>query len=124
DVVLDRAARQAARDGADVSVVVISSPDLAGHAGALKAWVSELRGRLRGSDLAGALSDTEIGVLLHGVAEPTAALVAARLRSFLEPGERHGAIGAIGTASVTAGDPLDRSLVEQARHAVANGGRR
>ena len=66
EAVLDRAASQMTRDGLDVSVVVIVVPESGSRRAVLQSWVTDIRGRLRGSDLAGVISDGEIGVLLSG----------------------------------------------------------
>lgn len=111
--VLDRAALQAVREGTDVSMVVISAPDAACRPGLLHTLVADIRGRLRGSDLAGALSDREIGVLLSGTSAEHVPVVCQRFRQSLT---RSGApAAAIGSASRTPAQNDVDSLVAAAR---------
>lgn len=117
DQILDRAASQAVRDGSDVSVMVISVPE-ATRSTLLRSWVVELRSRMRGSDLAGALSDREIGLLLCGTTPDTVDYVCNRLIKHLKFGERGNPVGAIGIASRAAGQMTDASLVQLARRNV------
>jgi GGDEF domain-containing protein len=129
DQVLDRAAAQAVRDGSDVSVMVISVPETAARPAVLRSWVVELRSRMRGSDLAGSLSDREIGLLLCGTTPDNVDYVSARLTKHLKFGERGNPIGTIGIASRAAGQTSEASLVQLARRnltrrVAADGGAR
>jgi hypothetical protein len=116
EAVLDRAASQLIREGLDVSVVVIVVPETESRRAVLQTWVTDIRGRLRGSDLAGAISDNEIGVLLSGTSQEYVPIVCDRLgRSLdLEPG----APTPMGSASRQASSPEEQSIVRAARKAV------
>ncbi len=116
--VLDRAAAQAVSDGTDVGLVVIAAPDQGPHAAAdlMPAWVAEFRRQLRGADLAGALSDHEVGLLLLGVGAADVARVGARIYQQTVKGQFAGLTRmSLGFASRTAGSAADVSLVTEAR---------
>ena len=115
--VLDRAATQINRDGLDVAVVVIVLPDNEAPVALLQSWVTEIRARLRGSDLAGAISDREIGVLLSGAAQTDVPVVCARLGRSLGL-EKSDARVPMGSASRAAGSTEDESIVNMARRNV------
>jgi len=115
--VLDRAAMQITRDGLDVSVVVIVVPDNESRIAVIQSWVTEIRARLRGSDLAGAISDREIGVLLYGTSQTDVPIVCDRLGRSLGF-EKTGVPTPMGSASRPAGSPDDDSIVALARHNV------
>jgi hypothetical protein len=100
------------RDGLDVSVVVIVVPERSRRA-VLQSWVTDIRGRLRGSDLAGAISDREIGVLLSGTSREYVPVVCARLGESLDA--EPGAPTPMGSASRPAGSAAGESLVGAAR---------
>ena len=93
------------------------APAAVSRPGLLHKWVAEIRGQLRASDLAGALSDREIGVLLTGTTTSDLAAVRARiLRHVTIPDEGgESAAVTIGIASHSAESPLDGSLVRAAR---------
>jgi hypothetical protein len=112
--VLDHTAALALRDGRDVSVVVVAVPSLAGRSSAIQQWVIDMGTQLRGSDVAGALSTCEIGVLLYGASREHARVVIERLRRHLDFG-RALPDGTIGTASRRAGELAEPSLVDAAR---------
>jgi hypothetical protein len=115
--VLDRAAMQITRDGLDVSVVVIVVPDSESRIAVIQSWVTEIRARLRGSDLAGAISDREIGVLLYGTSQTDVPIVCDRLGRSLGF-EKAGVPTPMGSASRSAGSADDESIVTLARHNV------
>jgi len=115
--VLDRAAMQITRDGLDVSVVVIVVPDSESRIAVIQSWVTEIRARLRGSDLAGAISDREIGVLLYGTSQTDVPIVCDRLGRSLGF-EMTGVPTPMGSASRSAGSADDESIVTLARHNV------
>lgn len=117
DRLLDRAARQSVEDGLDVVVLAVLAPGAVSRPGLLHKWVAEIRGQLRASDLAGALSDREIGVLLTGTTTSDLAAVRARiLRHVTIPDEGgESAAVTIGIASHSADTPLEGSLVRAAR---------
>jgi hypothetical protein len=83
--------------------------------------VTEIRARLRGSDLAGAISDDEIGVLLSGTSQNDVPVVCARLGRSLGL-ETTGASTALGSATRPAGSLEEESIVTVARRNA--GGRR
>jgi hypothetical protein len=113
EAILDRAASQMTRDGLDVSMVVIVVPESHSRRELLQSWVTDIRGRLRGSDLAGAISDREIGVLLSGTSGEYVPLVWARLGESL--GIEPGGTTPIGSASRQAGSADGESIVNAAR---------
>jgi hypothetical protein len=115
--VLDRAAMQITRDGLDVSVVVIAVPDSESRIAVIQSWVTEIRARLRGSDLAGAISDREVGVLLYGTSQTDVPIVCDRLGRSLGF-EKTGVQTPMGSASRSAGSADDESIVALARHNV------
>jgi hypothetical protein len=114
--VLDRVAGQSIRDGLDVAVVVLLAPGVISRPGLLQRWTTEIRGRLRGSDLAGMLSDREVGILLSGINSSDTATVSRRIcqQAIRERGGVETGI-AIGIASRTAGATVNGSLVKEAR---------
>jgi hypothetical protein len=114
--VLDRVASQTIRDGVDAAVVVLLAPGVVSRPGLLQRWTAEIRGRLRGSDLAGALSDREIGILLSGINPSDVATVSARIcqQALRERGGLETGV-AIGMAARPAGAVLNGSLVKEAR---------
>jgi hypothetical protein len=115
---LDRAAIEIPRDGLDVSVLVISVPDAVSRPHLLQSWVTDIRAQLRGSDLAGTISDREIGVLLSGTSQGDVPVVCARLRRRL--GLDEGVVAAaIGVASRAAGSAAQDSLMGAARKNIA-----
>jgi hypothetical protein len=115
--VLDRAAAQTTRDGLDVSLVVIVVPDSDSRLATLQSWVTEIRARLRGTDLAGAISDREIGVLLSGTSHTDVPVVCARLGRSLGF-EKNDTSIPIGSASRSAGSSEEDSIVSVARRSV------
>jgi hypothetical protein len=112
--VLERAAAQMTRDGLDVSAVVIIVPESESSAALLHSWVTEIRARLRGSDLAGAISDREIGVLLSGTSQNDVPVVCRRLGRSLGL-EGTAVTTALGVASVAAGSNAEEPIVNRAR---------
>jgi hypothetical protein len=115
--VLDNAAAQITRDGLDVSLVVIVVPESDSTVAILQSWVTEIRGRLRGTDLAGAISDREIGVLLTGTGHTEVPVVCARLGRSLGF-DRHEPSIPIGSASRPAGSTDEESIVNLARRSL------
>jgi hypothetical protein len=121
--VLDRAATQIARDGLDVSLIVIVIPESDSTLALLQSWVTEIRARLRGSDLAGAISDREIGVLLSGTSQTDVPIVCARLGRSLGF-EKYEPPMPLGFASRPAGSPDEASIVGVARRNINGNGRK
>ena len=89
--------------------------------GLLQEWVGRLRAQLRASDLAGALSEREIGVLIAGVSDADVPGLRARLLKHARIDESGGAV-AVGTASWGAGSGASHSLVHAARQDAARRG--
>lgn len=118
--VLDRAAAQTTRDGIDVSMLVISAPDAGSYPGVLQRLVAEIRGQLRGSDLAGALSEREIGVLLSGTSAEQVPVVCQRIRQQPTLARNKGPASTIGAATRAAGQMGASSLVSAARRALGH----
>jgi hypothetical protein len=121
DEVVDRVAVQQVADGLDVVMLVVVAPAAVSRPGLLHKWVAEIRGQLRASDLAGSLSDREIGVLLSGTTPNDLAAVRARILrrvTVVETG-RGTARVAIGVASRSAGVVAAESLVRLARQDAA-----
>jgi hypothetical protein len=114
--VLDRVASQTIRDGMDAAVVVLLAPAVVSRPGLLQRWTAEIRGRLRGSDLAGVLSDREVGILLSGISPNDVAAVSTRIcqQALRERGGVETGVS-IGTAARPAGAALNGSLVKEAR---------
>lgn len=119
--VLDRTVRRTLQDGLDVAVMVILAAQAVFHPGLLQQWVLEIRGQLRASDMAGVLSDREIGVLLTGAPPDVAANVATRLRQSLgAQGDAIAAAAVVGLASHSGGLSPEGSLVHAAREDAAH----
>jgi hypothetical protein len=97
-------------------------PDTESRMAVIQSWVTEIRARLRGSDLAGAISDREIGVLLYGTSQTDVPIVCDRLGRSLGF-EKTGVQTPMGSASRTAGSPDDESIVTLARHNVNGRGK-
>lgn len=118
---LDRVAAQNVADGLDVVLLVVLAPGAVSRPGLLHKWVAEIRGQLRASDLAGALSDREIGVLLSGTTTGDLAAVRARILRYVTMPDSLGAATpvSIGVASHSAGTSIEGSLVGAARHHAA-----
>jgi hypothetical protein len=114
--VLDRTAAQIIRDGIPVSVLVLSVANVRPRPGPLQTWVSEIRAQLRGSDLAGTLSEDEIGVLLSGTPNTQVPVVCARLKRRL--GLQDATALTIGVASREAGSSMQDSIVLAARKEI------
>ncbi len=117
--VLDGTVRRTLQDGLDVAVMVILASQAAFYPGLLQKWVMAVRGQLRASDMAGALSDREIGVLLAGAQSDAAATVVSRLRQSLGT-EGDAPAVVIGLASRPRGSSPEGSLVGAAREDAAH----
>jgi hypothetical protein len=117
DGVLDRVAARTIADGLNVVVLVVLAPGVVSRPGLLHKWVAEIRGQLRASDLAGGLSDREIGVLLSGTTPDQLAAVRSRILRRVTVPDAAGAPTpvTIGVASHSADKPIDGSLVRLAR---------
>jgi hypothetical protein len=111
--VLDRTANQNLSEGLDVAVVVLLAPAAAPRSGVLQQWVADIRARLRGGDIAGTLSEREVGILLAGANPGDIAKVSVRVCQQALKADSAGV--AIGTAARSAGSPVNGSLVTEAR---------
>lgn len=118
--VLDGTVRRTLQDGLDVAVMVIFASQAVFYPGLLQKWVMDVRGQLRAADMAGALSDREIGVLLAGATPDVAANVASRLRQSLGAEGDAMAAAVVGLASRPGGSSLEGSLVRAAREEAAH----
>lgn len=119
EVVLERAARQAVRDGVNTSVLVMALDDGSPGPDTLHRWIADIRGQLRGSDLAGMLSDREIGVLLSGTPTHEITTVSSRLERCLTT-ERGRVPLTIGATSRDGGSRSDEPMVRMARRNAAS----
>jgi hypothetical protein len=121
DQVLDRVAVRNVADGLDVVVLVVVTPAAVSRPGLLHKWVAEIRGHLRASDLTGALSDREMGILLSGTTVDHLAVVRARILRRVALLDTAGGASpvSIGVASSSAGSVIETSLVDAARQDAA-----
>jgi hypothetical protein len=116
DQVLDAFAADALARGVEVSALVLGIRTAAPAPGLTHQWLTDVRGRLRVSDLAGVIGEHELGILLHDTPPDRAAQVAARLRRALDTGTSSGgATIRIGLASRTPGGAHVRSILAAAR---------
>jgi hypothetical protein len=111
---IEQTALRTIDEGADVSALVITVNAEPLRPGLLHHWATDLRGRLRASDVAGPLSDREIGILLPGTGPVGAVAVGTRIQQRLE-----GNTAVIGVASRTPGLRIISPIVESAREDVA-----
>ncbi|MEQ1870675.1 MAG: hypothetical protein ABL961_11685 [Vicinamibacterales bacterium] len=117
--ILDRAAIQASREGDAVALVIVRMTDVVGPHAVLPAWVVDLRTRLRGTDLAGPLSDHEVGVLLRGVGADDLVRIATRIGDQAAKAMAGSERPSIGVASRIQGSTVEGSLVHEARQDAA-----
>jgi hypothetical protein len=114
--VIELTAARTIQDGAEVSALVIDLKKAKLRPGSLHRWAADLRGLLRASDVAGTLSDREIGVLLPRTGSVGAQAVGARIQERLES-EADGleSAASVGLATLAPGSPPLRSIVQAAR---------
>lgn len=118
----ERTAARNLRDGVDVSLFVFTALDPQATLGSIDAVVADLRTRLRGTDIAGMLSDREVGVLAAGVTPLLANGIGERLRRGLEA--RLATPLTVGVVCRNAGSPSSgTSLVDVARLEAGRQGR-
>ena len=111
-----RVAEAVARMGLDVAVIVLHSQAAASRPAMLQQWVAEIRGRLRGGDLAGMLSEREVGILLAGASAADVTRVSSRVcQQALKTQGGDAASVALGAAARSAGSTATGSLVKEAR---------
>jgi hypothetical protein len=79
--VLELSARDAIGRGLPVAVVVMLVRDGDSLPGSTQRWVAGMRGQLRATDLAGMLSEGEIGLMMPGAGATQAKTIAERLRT-------------------------------------------
>ncbi|HET9358845.1 MAG TPA: hypothetical protein VFO58_03800 [Vicinamibacterales bacterium] len=121
--VIERSACEAIERGVPVAVVVLLIRDAISLPGSTQRWVAGIRGQMRASDVAGMLTEGEIGLLLHDIANEQAKAIAERLRTVVSGAPGREAI-LIGVASWTPGqDPAD-GIVRRARADALADGRR
>lgn len=113
EAILDQAASEMIRDGLDVSMMVIVVPESESRRDLIQSRVTDIRARLRGSDMAGAISDREIGVLLSGTSVEYVPVVWGRLVPSL--GLELGQSMPMASVSRQAGTADESSIVSAAR---------
>jgi hypothetical protein len=112
--VIERSACEAVERGVPVAVVVLLVRDAVSLPGSTQRWVAGIRGQMRASDVAGMLTEGEIGLLLHDIASEQAKVIAERLRTVVNAAPGREAI-LIGVATWTPGQgPVD-GIVRKAR---------
>jgi hypothetical protein len=120
--VLDRHARQAVDAGESVTLVVVSDASAVFHPGRLQQCITAIRGQLRPEDVAAAVGDHEIAVLLPSTSVQSAAAVVDRLQHdvMAEFGTRWG-IGIAGRSPATISNDrlLDLARRDAEHHASA-----
>lgn len=122
--IIERTAARTIEEGADVSALVISVDAGPLPPGVLHRWAAQLRARLRGSDVAGTLSEREIGVLLPGTGPVGAVAVGTRIQQRLESDDEETPFAAvIGLASRAPGSTIGGSIVQAAREDASRRGR-
>jgi hypothetical protein len=121
DAVFDQLATEVVAAGQHASVIVMSIDAQLARPGLLPSWVGRIRGRLRGADRAGMLSDREIAVLLCGASADQAAMVCGRLTQLVESGAGTQEIvhPAIGITTRAPNSSFEGSLVSAARASAA-----
>lgn len=112
--VIERSAKEALERGAPVAVVVLLVRDAVYFPGATQRWVAGMRGQLRPLDLAGTLTEGEIGLLMHDTTAHHAKGIAERLRAVVGGAGGSGSI-LIGVATRTPGMGRAEGLVREAR---------
>jgi hypothetical protein len=121
--VIERSACEAIERGVPVAVVVLVIRDAISLPGSTQRWVAGIRGQLRASDVAGMLTEGEIGLLLHDIANGQAKAIAERLRTVVNAAPGREAI-LIGVASWTPGQAPADGIVRRARADALGDGRR
>jgi hypothetical protein len=120
--VLDRRARQAVDAGESVTLVLVSDASAVFHPGRLQQCITAIRGQLRPEDVAAAVGDHEIAVLLPSTSVQSAAAVVDRLQHdvMAEFGTRWG-IGIAGRspATISTDRLLDLARRDADHHASA-----
>ena len=112
--VIERSAKEALERGAPVAAVVLLVRDAVYFPGATQRWVAGMRGQLRPLDLAGTLTEGEIGLLMHDTTAHHAKSIAERLRAIVGGAGGSGSI-LIGVATRTPGIGRAEGLVREAR---------
>ena len=111
---LERAAREAIERGLPVTVVVLLIREAVSLPGSTQRWVAGIRGQMRASDLAGMLTEGEIGLLMHDAEPDQAKSIAERLRAVVGGAPGRESI-LIGVASRTPGQGSVDGVVRDAR---------
>jgi hypothetical protein len=112
--VIERSACEAIERGVPVAVVVLLIRDAVSLPGSTQRWVAGIRGQMRASDVAGMLTEGEIGLLLHDIANEQAKAIGERLRTVVNGTPGREAI-LIGVASWTPGQGPADGIVRNAR---------
>lgn len=121
--VIERSACEAIERGVPVAVVVLLIRDAITLPGSTQRWVAGIRGQMRASDVAGMLTEGEIGLLLHDIANDQAKAIAERLRTVVNAAPGREAI-LIGVASWAPGQAPADGIVRRARADALADGRR
>jgi hypothetical protein len=113
---LDALADRALAEGTPVTAAVLSAADARFRpTGVIQAWVAELRSHLRPQDLAGILTEGEIGVLLHDATAEQAQVVMVRLRDSIAGPSGQPVALSVGLASRAPQGDRTGSLIDAAR---------
>jgi hypothetical protein len=112
--VIERSAREAIQRGVPIAVVVLLIRDAVSLPGSTQRWVTGIRGQMRASDVAGMLTEGEIGLLLHDIANGQAKAIAERLRTAVSGAPGRETI-LIGVASWAPGQSPGDGIVRKAR---------
>jgi hypothetical protein len=120
DDIVERVVGRAAEEGSAVSVVLFRVNDGGMRGEAVRRWISDIRGQLRPTDLAGLVSESEVVVLLTDTEPERAQPVVDRLRRRLDQSDLFAGLAplAVGIASSTADRPVAGSIVNAARTAA------
>jgi hypothetical protein len=121
DDVVERVAARAIDEGASLSVVLFRLTDGAVRGPAVRRWVSQVRGQLRPTDLAGLVSESEVAVLLTDTGPEHARVVVDRIRQRVDSDEElMGVVPlSVGIASCSAEQPIRGSVLRAAREDAA-----
>ena len=117
EATFDQFAQDAVKAGRPASVIVVSVDPARLVPGSLPTWVGRIRADIRAGDLAGVLSDREVGILLAGASADHASAVSARLMQMLAAHDDTGVVrhSAVGITTRSPESPADGSLVGAAR---------
>ena len=117
DSAFERIARNVVRSGQHVTVAVVSLGPDALRPGALHEQVNRIRDHIRLSDVAGAVSATEVAVLLPEVESPEAERLSVRLRELLraKDADQRSLFPLVGVTTWSPNGDVDGSIIATAR---------